>query len=51
MSKVVISNVETKPIDTKKSSVKTRKRLWKLLVESFAILDTGDPPWFHWFTP
>jgi raffinose/stachyose/melibiose transport system permease protein len=40
MSKVVISDVETKPIVSEKSKVKTRKKLWKLLVESFAILAT-----------
>jgi len=40
MSKLVMSEIETKPIMTKKSNVKTRKKLWKVLVECFAVITT-----------
>ena len=40
MSKVVISDVETKPIVTNNSKLKKRKGFWKLLVECFAVIAT-----------
>ncbi|MEH7414884.1 carbohydrate ABC transporter permease [Neobacillus drentensis] len=40
MSKVVISDLETKPIMSKKSKVKARKKIGKLLVECLAVLLT-----------
>ncbi|MEH6904869.1 carbohydrate ABC transporter permease [Neobacillus drentensis] len=40
MSKVVVSNLETKSIVLKKSKEKTRKKLGKLLVECIAVIAT-----------
>ncbi|NWQ41704.1 carbohydrate ABC transporter permease [Bacillus sp. EB106-08-02-XG196] len=40
MSKVIISNPNSTPIVIPKSRVKTRKKLWKLFVETFSVLAT-----------
>lgn len=40
MSKAVISNPNSTPIVNQKSRVKTRKKLWKLFVETFSVLAT-----------
>ncbi|MEH7073423.1 carbohydrate ABC transporter permease [Neobacillus drentensis] len=40
MSKVVINEIETKPLVSDKSKVITRKKLSKLLIECFAVLAT-----------
>jgi raffinose/stachyose/melibiose transport system permease protein len=40
MSKAVISNPNLTPIVNPKSRVKTRKKLWKLFVETFSVLAT-----------
>jgi raffinose/stachyose/melibiose transport system permease protein len=40
MSKAVISNPNSTPIVNPKSRVKTRKKLWKLFVETFSVLAT-----------
>ena len=40
MSKAVISDLNSNPIVNQKSKVKTRKKLWNFLVETFAVIAT-----------
>ncbi|MEH7084115.1 carbohydrate ABC transporter permease [Neobacillus drentensis] len=40
MSKVVINDMETKPIVLKKNKGKTHKKIWKLIFECFAVVAT-----------